>query len=212
MFGDTGTTFREVMAHEKLPLSQVQEAVLGEFLPGREDAVLFGAHAVNTYVDVRRATEDVDLLTCDPVPFGEELRDFLNQRFFIAVRMRSIRDGVGYRLYQVRKEGNRHLVDLRPVEELPPNHRVHQVLVVTPDELIANKVAAWTSRRGKPKAGSDWRDLAHLLLTFPHLKTFLGPVHDRLVANGADAAAFDAWRDLVEQEIVAENDEDEFDY
>ena len=44
--------------HEPLPLSRIQEAVL-EFLQGRDDAVLFGAQAVNAYVNEPRATQDV---------------------------------------------------------------------------------------------------------------------------------------------------------
>ena len=63
------------------------------------------------------------------------LRDFLNQRFHIAVRVRDVREGLGYRIYQVQKPKNRHLVDLRPVAEMPPAQRVNEVLVVTPPEL-----------------------------------------------------------------------------
>jgi hypothetical protein len=40
-------------------------------------------------------------------------------------------------------------------------------LVVSPPELIANKVIAFSSRRDKPKSGTDWRDVAMLLLQFP---------------------------------------------
>lgn len=51
-------TFREFVTHEPLPLSRIQGAVL-EFLQGRDDAVLFGAQAVNAYVTEPRATQDV---------------------------------------------------------------------------------------------------------------------------------------------------------
>lgn len=44
-------TFREFVMHETLPLSKIHQAVL-EFLQGREDAVLFGAQAVNAYVEL----------------------------------------------------------------------------------------------------------------------------------------------------------------
>src|SRR5579862_3294590 len=129
-------------------------------------------------------TQDVDIASNRAEELAEEIRKFLNQRFHIAVRVRCVRGGLGYRIYQVRNPENRHLVDVRPVTELPPAQRVKKVLVVTPPELIAGKVAAWVRRRGKPKAGSDWRDLAMLLLTFPELKTEEGPVRERL--RGAD--------------------------
>ena len=51
-------TFHEFVTHEPLPLSRIQGAVL-EFLQGRDDAVLFGAQAVNAYVTAPRATQDV---------------------------------------------------------------------------------------------------------------------------------------------------------
>jgi hypothetical protein len=38
---------------EPLPLATIQDALL-EFLRGRDDAVLFGAHAVNAYVEEPR--------------------------------------------------------------------------------------------------------------------------------------------------------------
>ena len=50
MFGDGSLTFREFAMRETLPLATIHDAVL-EFLRGRTDAVLFGAHAVNAYVD-----------------------------------------------------------------------------------------------------------------------------------------------------------------
>src|SRR5712692_6577905 len=165
MFGDGSLTFREFAMGEPLPLATVHDAVL-EFLGGRDDAVVYGAQAVNAYVREPRMTQDVDIASTRAPELAEELRVFLNKRFHIAVRVRSVREGLGYRIYQVRKPENRHLIDVRPVETLPPAQRVKKVLVVTPPELIAGKVAAYTQRRGKPKAGSDWRDLAMLLLTF----------------------------------------------
>lgn len=196
---------------EPLPLGVIHDAVL-EFVRDRDDAVLFGAQAVNLYVDVPRLTQDVDLASPRAAELAEELRAHLNQRLGIAARVREVRDGIGYRVYQVRKEGNRHLVDIRPVPQLPPSHRVEGFLVVTPDEAIAGKLAAWVSRQGKPKAGTDWRDLAMLLLRFPELKREFGPVRERLLAMGAGEDVLRAWSDLVAQEITPEQDEDEFDY
>ncbi len=211
MFGDGSLTFREFMMREPLPLATIHDAVL-EFLRGREDAVLYGAQAVNAYVEEPRMTQDVDIASTRAEELAEELRAFLNQRFHIAVRVRNIRDGLGYRIYQIQKPTNRHLVDLRPIDVLPPCQRLEEVLVVTPPELIAGKVLAWIGRQGKPKAGSDWRDLAELLLTFPDLKTEEGSVAERLRAADASEQVMAAWKDLVAQEIHSEDEDDEFDY
>ena len=101
MFGDGALSFREFAMREKLPLATIHDAVL-EFLRGRDDAVLFGAQAVNAYVTESRMTEDVDILSIRAPELAEELRDYLNKRFHIAVRVRKVRQGLGYRLYQVR--------------------------------------------------------------------------------------------------------------
>ena len=201
--------FWEFAMNETLPLATIQNAVL-EFLRGRDDAVLFGAQAVNAYVRERRTTEDVDVLSNRAVAFAEELRAYLGQRFHIAVRVRNIRDGLGYRVFQLRKEGNRHLVDVRPVPALPPAQSVADVQVLLPSELIASKVISYHQRHGKPKAGTDWRDLAMLLLTFPELKCDPGPVTDCLQAAPASAAILSLWRELVAQEILPEGEDDDF--
>jgi hypothetical protein len=209
MFGDGSLTFREAIMREPHPLAAIHDAILFEFLPGRDDAVLFGAQAVNAYVDEARMTQDVDIASTRAEELAEDLRTFLNKRFHIAVRVRAVREGLGYRVYQVKKPKNRHLVDVRPVEELPPAQRVMKVLVVTPPELIAGKVMAYTRRRHKPKAGSDWRDLAMLLLTFPELKNETGLVADRLRASGATNEVMAAWKELVAQEILPEDEDAE---
>jgi hypothetical protein len=209
MFGDGSLTFQEFAMGEPLPLATIHDAVL-EFLRGRDDAVLYGAQAVNAYVKESRMTQDVDIASPRAVDLAEELREYLNKRFHIAVRVRKIREGIGYRIYQVQKPENRHLVDVRPVEELPPCQRVQEVLVVTPAELIAGKVAAFARRRGKPKAGTDWRDLAMLLLTFPDLKKEEGEVAQRLRAGGASAEVMTAWKELVAQEILPEDEDEKF--
>lgn len=210
MFGDGPLTFREAMMREPLPLATIHDAILFEFLADRDDAVLYGAQAVNAYVDEPRMTQDVDIASPRAEELAEELRSFLNKRFHIAVRVRSVREGIGYSVYQVQTPKNRHLADVRPLDVLPPCQRVEKVLVVTPSELIAGKVLAWRRRQGKPKAGSDWRDLAALLLTFPELKTEEGPVADRLRDAGAPEEVMQAWKELVAQEITPEDDADEF--
>ena len=49
--------------------------------------------------------------------------------------------------------------------------------------------------------------LSLLLLAFPELKRVGGPVSLSLQANDADAAVMDMWRELVSQEITAEDDD-----
>jgi hypothetical protein len=209
MFDSGVLTFQEFMTHEPLPLATIHYAVL-EFLRGRDDAVVFGAQAVNAYVNEPRMTQDIDLLSSRAKEFAQELRDYLSRRFHIAVRVRQVSGGRGYRVFQVRKAGNRHLVDVRPVEMLPSARRIAQVLVIAPAELIASKVIAYHHRRGKPKSGTDWRDLAMLLLKFPELKRDPGPVVDCLRVAGADPAVLAVWRELVAQEIRPADEDDEF--
>lgn len=196
---------------EPLPLAQIQEAVL-EFLQGREDVALFGAQAVNAYVAEPRMTQDVDLLSIRAKELAEELREYLSDRFHIAVRVREIADGKGFRIYQTRKEGNRHLVDLRLVAELPETEKIENVLVLSPAELIASKVVSYHSRKGKPKAGTDWRDLAMLLLKFPELKTEIGEVSKILRERGANLEILEIWREMVVMEIQSEDENDDLSF
>jgi hypothetical protein len=209
MIGAGTLTFREFVMHEPLPLATIQNAVL-DFLRGRDDTVVFGAQAVNAYVNEPRMTQDIDLMSPRAAELAQELRDYLNKLFHIAVRVRQVSEGRGYRLYQVQKSGNRHLVDVRSVETLPPSQRIEQVLVAAPAELIASKVIAYHQRRGTPKSGTDWRDLAMLLLTFPELKRDTGPVVDRLKAASADPTVLSVWNELVVQEIQPVDEDDEF--
>lgn len=194
---------------EPHPLAVIHDAVL-EFLRGRDDAVLFGAQAVNAYVDEPRMTQDVAILSTHAPQLAEEIREFLGGRFHIAVRVREVAGERGFRIYQIHKPKNRHLVDVRLVAILPPTRKVMDVLVVSPEELIASKVIAFHGRRGKPKSGTDWRDIAMLLLQFPLLKAESGAVHDRLAAAGADPAVFSAWRDIVAENISPEAEDEEF--
>ena len=194
---------------EALPLATIQEAVL-EFLRGRDDAVVFGAQAVNAYVPEPRMSQDIDLLSPRAAELAEELRTHLSDKFHVAIRIREVADGRGYRLYQVQKSGNRHLVDIRLVETLPPSRRIAKVLVASPEELIALKVIAYHLRRGQPKSGTDWRDIAMLLLAFPELKQSDGFVTERLKAEKAGEETMELWQELVNQEIQTIDEEDEF--
>ncbi len=195
---------------EPLPLATVHEAVL-EFVRGRDDVVVFGATAVNAYVSEPRMTQDIDLMSTRAAELAQELRDFLSERFHIAVRVRVIGEGKGYRVFQIRKEGNRHLVDLRPIATLPQAELIDGVRVITAAELIARKVISLHSRRGQPKSGTDWRDVAMLLLAFPNLKAESGPVSEILNSLGATAEEMKMWSEVVHQEISMPDDDAEFD-
>ena len=70
-------------------------------------------------------------------------------------------------------------MDVRAVDELPHSERIAGVLVTAPAELIAMKVIAYHRRRGQPESGTDWRDLAMLLLRFPDLKNESGRVAEQ---------------------------------
>lgn len=192
---------------EPLPLSTIHNAVLG-FLRGRDDVALFGAQAVNAYVTEPRMTQDIDILALHADKLAENLKRHLSAEFHIAVRVRQLKGGRGYRLYQIQKSGNRHLVDIRQIEQLPQTQQIADVQVLSPVELIASKIISYHHRRGKPKSGTDWRDIAMLLLTFPELKSEMGPVHNALQASNAEAELFDLWRELVATKIETEDDED----
>ena len=191
--------------HETLPLSKIHGAVL-EFLQGREDTALFGAQAVNAYVDESRMTQDVDLLSTRAGEISEELRQYLSEKFRIAVRVREIADGKGFRIYQIRNEGNRHLVDLRKVSELPATNLIENILVLSPVELIAAKVISYYSRRGKPKAGTDYRDLGMMLLRFPELKE---EVLKLLQTKNVSESILETWAEISNQNFQFENDDED---
>jgi hypothetical protein len=208
-FAEGTLTFQEFAVKEPLPLSTIQGAVL-EFLQGREDAVVYGAQAVNAYVDEPRMTQEVDILSTRARELAGAIRELLNVRFQVSARVRVMNEELGIRVYRPRKPKNRHLVDVRLVETLPPSKRISGVLVMTPEVLVASKVVALHRRRGKPKAGTDWRDLAMLLLAFPLLKKHPGPVTRHLTASSADDSVLGTWKDLVSQELSAEEEDEGF--
>lgn len=201
-------TFREFIVKESLPLSTIHEGVF-EFIRGRDDVTVFGAHAVNAYIDEPRMTRDIDLMSLSAEKFCGELREHLSKRFHIAVRVRNVSSGKGHRLYQIQKSGNRHLVDIRSVETMPATRRIGQIQVVAPPHLIAEKVVAYSNRRGSPKSGTDWRDIAMLLLGFPELKNDPEPVTEALRTMGAGPDALAIWLELRRQDIREDSDEED---
>jgi hypothetical protein len=94
---------------------------------------------------------------------------------------------------------------------LPKTELIDGVKVITAAELIARKVISFHSRRGQPKSGTDWRDVAMLLLTFPALKSESGPVSEILNSLGATEEEMQTWSEVVHQEISTPDDDSEFD-
>jgi hypothetical protein len=141
---------------------------------------------------------------------AEQLREFLAGRFHIAIRVRTVAGGAAYRLYQVRTPKNRHLVAVRYVAELPPCNRLQQILVLAAPELVAHKVISMVSRSKTPKGLIDGADLRRLLLSFPELRTEEGPVLRILTAMAAPQRALDAWRQLLQEDIVPDDDDEGF--
>ena len=191
---------------EPAPLSAIQEFVL-EMLRDREDAAVFGAQAVNAYVDEPRMSQDVDILSVHAEQLAEDIRAALNEAFQIAARVRSVPSGLGFRVYQVRKPKNRHLVDVRHVPELPPCQRIERILVPTAPELIAQKVISMVSRPNTAKGMTDVADLRRLLIAFPDLKSQNGPVKQSLLAKSVCEQTLHAWHEVVQQEIELDDDE-----
>jgi hypothetical protein len=210
MLNPGGLTFREFAMREPLPLAAVHEVIL-QFVRGREDVVVFGATAVNAYVSEPRMTEDIDMMSTRAAELSQELRQYLTDRLRIAIRVRVIGKGKGYRLFQVQKPKNRHLADVRPVQSLPESKTIAKVKVPTPPTLIAQKVISYHARQGQPKGFSDRRDLAALLLTFPELRGESGPVVDALKALGANPAALSTWRQVAAAKIPPVDEDAEFD-
>ena len=197
-------TFQEYAMREPLPLATIHEALL-DFLRGRKDVVLFGAIAVNAYVSGPRMTQDINLLSTDAKNLAEELKSFLSEKFHIAVRIREIGDK-GLRIYQVRKEGNRHLIEVRLVADFPTTEIVEEIQVLSPLELIISKVISFQSRYGKPKSWTDRRDIAVLLLRFPELKE---KVAENLRSKNVGEAILKVWAEISEENFQIENDDED---
>ncbi len=200
-------TFQEYAMRETLPLATIHESLL-DFLRGRKDAVLFGAIAVNAYVSEPRMTQDIDLLSTDAKNLADELKFFLSEKFHIAVRIREIGDK-GLRIYQVRKEGNRHLIDIRLVIKFPETETVEEIQVLSPLELIVSKVISFRSRYGKPKSWTDRRDIAVLLLRFPELKE---KVLENLQSKNVGEAVLQTWAEIERQDFQVEDENEDLDF
>jgi hypothetical protein len=203
---DGPLTLREFMTHEPVPLAAIFREVLAE-LAVTPDAVVFGAHAVNAYCEPERMTADVDVLSTGAGALAERLRGALSEKFRIATRVREVAAG-SFRVYQIRAPKNRHLVDVRQVERLPPHRSVEGVQVIEPADLMAMKAISMTARGGQEKGLSDRLDLHRLLRAFPELRLDEGIVADKMRALGATQPALAAWREVVERPLAVEDDEE----
>ena len=192
---------------ERLPLATIHAAVLN-YIKGRSDVAVFGAQAVNAYVDTPRMTQDVDLLCTCAESFAENLREHLNQKFHVAVRVRCVSEGAGFRIYQVATPRNRHLVDVRQVTVIPDCRTVQQISVVSPPDLLAMKVISMSARPSTPKGLTDEADILRMLLVFPEYKVATGAVANALGVLKADEQALKIWQELVERDIQPETDDD----
>lgn len=192
--------------HEPVPLSLIQESVL-EFLRNRDDVVLFGAQAVNAYVDPPRMSQDVDVMALSAELLANEICTRLHKQFEVAVRVRSLSSGQAFRDYQVRKPKNRHLVYVRQTVSLPASQSIEQIQVATPAELIRQKVISSLNRSRTAKGLTDLADLRRLLLAFPELKREHGEISSALYASNASAEVQMAWQKIVAEEIEPEDDD-----
>ncbi|HWL84802.1 MAG TPA: nucleotidyl transferase AbiEii/AbiGii toxin family protein [Polyangiaceae bacterium] len=208
---DGPLTFREFMTHEEIPLATVFRGVL-LYLATREDAVLFGAQAVNAYCEPARMTEDIDVFSTKAAQLAEDLRAHLNARFHVAIRVREVVPGVGFRVYQARKPKHRHLVDVRQVESLPEHQLVQGVRVVTPVELVAMKAVSIIQRSRQVKAHTDRADLSRLLLAFPDLRTNEPLIAERLRGLGAPLEALEVWRQSAAERAIEPDDDSDLNY
>ena len=192
---------------ETIPLSQIHHLVLA-YLKDRTDVVIFGAQAVNAYVDEFRMTQDVDVMALQAEALATAIRDHLHQELKIATRVRSVASGRGFRVYQVQKPTNRHLVDLRQVDKLPAYQLNDGIQVVAPLELIVLKVIGMSARRHTPKGFTDHADLMRLLLKYPTYKTSPHLVADLLQQHSADPQAQQVWQEIALQDFQANDDEE----
>jgi hypothetical protein len=204
------TTIKEVMSPAvNLPsladVYRLSMSLLGE----RSDTALFGSHAVNMYVDPPRATADVDFMSTGAEDFANELRDRLADQFHVAVRVRVVARGSGFRVYQIRRppEQNRHLVDVRQVDELPTTRQVDGVRVIAPADMVLLKLVSFVARRHTDKGISDRLDLHRMLLAFPEFRSRASAVSTRLRDAPEDVQR--AWREIL-SEPMERADDDEY--
>jgi hypothetical protein len=174
----------------EVSLSDIQRSLL-TFLQKRSDVVIFGAYAINAYLNPNemRMTADVNIQTLRGQLLVTQISEHLHQEFYIAPRSREVKPGQAWRIYHDLRSGNRHLVDIRQVEHLPNFEVINQIQVLSPLELIQAKIISAYARQHQPKGFSDLRDLYSLMLTFPELA-------DQVNLPVEDAKIQDFWKNI----------------
>jgi hypothetical protein len=202
-------TANEFTMSESVPLYRVQEAIF-EFCRGRRDTVIFGAQAVNVHVAHPRMSQDVDLLATDPQTIADALAATIRKKLHIAARVREVKPGKAYRVYQVRRDVKRHLADVRlaefPLKDIVERRGVRYTSVPL---TLAMKVCALVKRRLAPKGATDLADIRRLLLAHSELRKVGGPVAGHIDTLGGGSEAIEAWRQLVAEPVVSDDDADE---
>lgn len=201
-------TATEYHRREPVPLHRVHAAVL-EFCRARREIIVVGSQAVDAYTAEPRRSQDVDLLSPRPRETAEALRAALAKDLRLATRVRGVSRGKAFRVDHARKDGPRHLADVRLIEhDLGAVVRRGGVRYVPVDTLVAMKVCALAKRRSSPKGATDLADLRRLLLAHPELRAPDGAVAAALrrIGGGDDATA--AWRALLAEPITRDDDED----
>jgi hypothetical protein len=203
---DAPITLREAVSKEP-SLAEIFKYVLSQLADDPEDVALFGSQAVNAYVEPPRMTADIDILSTHAEVFADNLCDQLAEKFHIAVRVRVVARGSGFRIYQLRSGKNRHLVDVRQVDKMPQIEHVEGVPVVSAPDLIVMKLASVVARGGTDKGLTDRVDLHRLLMAFPEFRsTTSGPVVGRL--RGASQDLWNAWNEILSERIVRSDDDE----
>lgn len=106
-------------------------------------------------------TGDVDLLAEHPEAVARELAGALHELFGIAVRVPEIGGGKAFRVYQVRKEGNRHLADVRRLLLSHPELRREPAGVTEAIRRIGgddDALKVWRQLLGQPLVSDEETD------------------------------------------------------
>jgi hypothetical protein len=194
-------TLSEYLMKEPVPLHRVHEAIF-DFCRRWHDAVIFGAQAVNAHLPEAgaRMTQDVDILSVHPEQTARALADALRAQLQIATRVREVVLGKGFRVYQKRESGSRHLADVRLLEFDAESVKRDGVVYVGLALLVAMKLAAATRRGNTAKGLTDLVDLRRLLAAHPELSGDARLDAAIATATGSAAgaaAAKDMWRSIL---------------
>lgn len=154
-------------------------------------------------------SQDVDILSPVPAETARALAEWLGGEFHIAARVREVKAGIGFRVYQKRSESNRHLADVRLLDfTIDSVHVVDGIRYVPLLTLFAMKLTAWSRRRMAPKGGTDLADLRRLLLV--HRDALVDArVRDAIALVDGGEEADRAWEELRDQPMVSDDDFDD---